>query len=223
MKIELPFGSVVIITILLYLTGCSTTTELNNSQAASKTVSTARTAADIGYREARDIEKVWLAPGFDFSGYNKLVIAPTRFAAVERPNEVELRTWAIRYLRTALVERLRNKKDFTVVTSKNISARPGNKVLKLENTIIEYEEGGRAARYFAGVFGAGHPIIRVKGIMTYNGRPMFRYEASRSGEAPAARMAGVFMSGQEIQSHDIDDLAIDLADFIHATATHTPQ
>ena len=90
--------------------------------------------------------------------------------------------------------------------------------MKLANTIIEYEKGGGGARYFAGLYGAGQPVVKVRGQMFDGDTLVFVYEVKRSGDSGSARVFGGFRSDLGIQAEDIQDLAIDLADFIKRTA-----
>jgi hypothetical protein len=93
-------------------------------------------------------------------------------------------------------------------------------VLKLDNTIIEYAKGSGAARFWAGEFGAGQPVIRVRGAMSKDGKVLFRFESYRSGDSAAARLDPGWTKEQKLQSKDILDLARDMADFIRQTSSH---
>jgi hypothetical protein len=91
-------------------------------------------------------------------------------------------------------------------------------VLKLENTIVEFVKGGGAARYFVGLYGGGQPVLRVQGKLTEGDKTLFTYEARRSGTSAGARMGGVFMKDEDIQSEDIRSMVLDLTDFMAALA-----
>jgi hypothetical protein len=166
----------------------------------------------------KDINGVWLAEGFDFKGYDTLYIAPPTFAAIERPNEVQMRAMAMRVLPEEISQHMRDTQLFATVTAHADDVKPASKCLKMENTIIEYEKGGGGARYFAGVFGGGEPVIKVRGQILDGDKLMCVYELRRSGESVGSRLAGVWMSDEEIQRNDIRDLASDLADFFRRTA-----
>jgi hypothetical protein len=62
------------------------------------------------------------------------------------------------------------------------------------------------------MFGAGQPVIKVRGLMYDGDRLVFVFEAKRSGESPSARLNDGFMSDQDIQQNDIRDLTSDMAD-----------
>ncbi len=109
-------------------------------------------------------------------------------------------------------------KIFGEVVTRESDIKPGAKVLSLENTITEFAKGGGAARYFAGLYGGGQPVLRVQGKMTEGDKTLFTYEARRSGTSAGARMTGVFMKDEDIQIQDIRSLALDLTDFMAAVA-----
>lgn len=160
----------------------------------------------------KDIQGIWLAPGFDFKGYDILYIPDTTFSAVERPNEEKRRTMSIGAVQQQLVEALVATRLFKTVTIRAGEVPTDSRSLKLVNTIIEYEKGGGGARYFAGLYGAGQPVIKVRGKMYDGDKLVFVYEAKRSGESGGARMFGGYKSDEDIQRNDIRDLAVDLAD-----------
>ena len=174
------------------------------------------------YEKHRHIQKAWFAEAFDFSGYDTLLIAPTKYAAIERPNEVEMRTWATEYLGTAFVEYIRTNGVFANVTTREADVKPNGKTLRMENTIFEYEKGGGGARYWVGLYGGGQPVIKVRGQFVDGEKPLCKFEASRSGESAGSRFLGAYRTDQEIQQKDINDLALDMSDFILRTHKHLP-
>ena len=173
--------------------------------------------AGVTLHKDRDIQGVWLAPGFDFKGYDLLYVGNTAFNAVERSGEKEMRSLAISYVQTQEVEAIRASGLFKIVTMNTNDIVAGGRALKLDNTIIEYEKGGGGARYWAGLYGAGQPVVKVRGLMYDGDRLVFFYEAKRSGDSGSTRMFGGFMSDQEIQRNDINDLSVDLAGFMKRT------
>lgn len=172
-------------------------------------------AASVAYREDMDLQKVWLAEGFRFSGYEALLIAETR-AEVPRlnPDGRENLEWARGVVRDELVKAIDAKKLFGAVVTRDADLKPGARVLRLENTIVEYEKGGGGARYWAGLYGAGQPVITVRGRVTAGDRQVFVFETRRSGVGGKARWLGAYMSDKDIQTQDIRDLASALAEFM---------
>lgn len=169
----------------------------------------------VTYRDDQHLQRVWLADGLEFRRYDTLYVAETR-AEVARldPDGKPLLEWARGYLRDEIVAALRAKGVFGTVTASESEVKPGARVLRLANTIVEYEKGGGGARFFAGLYGAGQPVIRVQGRLTDGARPVLLFVARRSGDTGLARVFGGYRSDQAIQEEDIKDLAVDLADFI---------
>jgi hypothetical protein len=174
-------------------------------------------ASSVALREEKDLGKIWLAPGFDFKGFDTLLITETR-ADVPRlnPDGAANLEWARGVVQAELAAAFQDRKLFTVVTSP-ADVTPGSRVLRLDNTIVEYEKGGGGARVFAGIYGAGQPVIRVRGQATAADRPLFVYEARRSSESGWSRVFGGYRDDKAIQQEDIKDLAQDLADFVART------
>jgi hypothetical protein len=195
------------------LTGCASTAGTPS----------APSSGGIVYQEHKHLQKVWVAPGFDFKGYDVLYVADIATEVPKvNPDGVESLEWSRGVVQTQLVRAIQAKGFFRTVATRATDVPAGAKVLKLDNTIVEYERGGGAARYFAGLYGAGQPVIRVRGRMADGDRALFAYEARRSGDSGSARWLGGFRSNRDIQEEDIKDLADDLADFIVGTAQGGP-
>jgi len=174
--------------------------------------------AGVKLHKDQNIQGVWLADGFNFKGYQTLYLTPIVFAAVERTNEVETRTMTMQALPEQLVDSLRDTRLFTTVTTRNDEVKSGAKTLRLDNTIIEYSKGGGAARYFAGHFGGGQPVVKVRGQIYDGDKLVCVYEIKRSGVLHAGRITGAAMSDEDLQREDIRVLARDLAYFFQRTA-----
>ena len=181
--------------------------------------STAPTALPSGVtlREEKDFGQVWLAPGFDFKGYDTLLVTDARAEVPKvNPDGVANLEWARGVVPTQLAAALQERKLFTVVRSPT-EVKPGSRVLRLDTTIIEYEKGGGGARMFGFSSTAGQPVIKVRGQATVEGRPLFVYEARRSGASTSAKMFGGYRGDKDIQEEDIKDLAKGLGNFIAKT------
>lgn len=185
--------------------------------AASQPSAQPAAAGAVTLREEKDFGQVWLAPGFDFKGYDTLLITETRTDVPKlNPDGAQNLEWARGVLRTELVAAIRERKLFTVVTSP-ADVKPGSRILLLDNIIVEYEKGGGGARVFAGIYGAGHPVIKVRGQLTAAHQTLFVYEARRSSVAVTARIFGGYRSDKDIQEEDIKHLARGLGDFMAKT------
>jgi hypothetical protein len=194
------------VTGLLLATGCAS---------APESAAPAAAPGGVTYRADVDLQKVWLADGFDFTGFDTLYIAATR-AEVDKVHSdgAENLEWARGLLPDELAGAIRGRSVFPSVVTREADIRPGGPVLRLETAIVEYEKGGGGARWFAGLYGAGQPVIRVRGRLSAEDRPVFLFESRRSGDSGGARWLGGYRSDKEIQQEDIRDLAGDLAEFM---------
>ncbi len=171
------------------------------------------------------MEKCWVADGFDFNGYDTLYIAPTLSTAKfnqDNKEEVKVHDLAKENLVGELNRMINSKKIFNNIVTRESDLKPDVKTLKLENTITEFTKGGGAARYFVGLYGGGQPVLRVQGKMIDGDKPLFTFEARRSGVSAGARMSGVFMKDEDIQIEDIRSMVLDLTDFMAVLAKKDP-
>jgi hypothetical protein len=173
----------------------------------------------IAYREDPHLQRVWLAEGVTLQRSDTFLVGETQIAVTSvNPDGVDNLAWARAILRDEIVAALRAKNAFTTVVINEADLKPGGRVLRLANTIVEYEKGGGGARFFAGLYGAGQPVIRVRGRLTDGDRLLFAFEARRSGDSGLSRVFGGYRSDKAIQEEDIRDLAQDLADFLIQTS-----
>jgi len=185
-----------------------------------RNISIGQSAADNGgwrFKEPH-LDKCWIADGFDFKGYDVLYIAPTLSTAKFHDDEVAPHQLLLERLPEELAISLAAKGIFAHVVTNEADIKPGMRLLKLENTILEYSKGGGAARYWAGLYGGGQPMFRVHGQMTEGDKTVFDFQAKRSGVSAGARLTGAFMKDEDIQLQDVRSLTLDLSDFIAAIA-----
>ena len=170
------------------------------------------------------LDKCWVADGFTFTGYDTLFIAPIVCTAKLKEDEHDRLQFAGQQLPIKLIHFLQPKGIFPEIVMDESQIKPGARVLKFENTIIDYSKGSGAARYFAGLYGAGQPMIRVEGKLVEGDKPLFNYEARRSGTSFGARMGGASIGGEQIQAEDVHSMMLDLTDFMAAIAgTYEPK
>jgi hypothetical protein len=219
------------------LTGCETTGEKNSASAPAMTGSATAAPSRFKTDDGRTIEigratefdggrsfknphldNCWIADGFNFSGYDTLYIAPIESTAAFHNDEERPLAIAKTNLLLELQRRLETRGIVSKVVTRESDIQPGARVLRLDATIIQYSKGGGAARYFAGLYGGGQPILRVQGKITDGDKTLFRFEARRSGVAGDARMFGAYMKDEDIQFDDIRSLCLDLTDFMAAIA-----
>lgn len=175
-------------------------------------------SSGAGGRPEQRLQKVWLAEGVDFRGYDTLYVAETRADVANlNPDGKENLEWARGVVRDEVAEAIRAKNLFPAVVTREADIKPNSKALKLEHTIVEYEKGGGGARFFAGITGAGQPLITVAGRISDGSREVFRFEARRRGEGSRARWLGGYLSDKDIQTGDIRDLSQAVAEFMAGT------
>jgi Domain of unknown function (DUF4410) len=203
--------------LVIAMTGCASTT--TTPPATPAPTSTDRDT--VPYRADPHLQKVWLAEGFSVQRHQSLlVLEPRTDVAKLNPDGVENLRWARGLLRDEVVKALRAKRVFPAVALTQGEVAPGTRPLRLETTIIEYEKGGGGARFFAGAYGAGQPVIRVRGRVIDGERPVFAFDARRSGDSGLSRAFGGYRGDRAIQEEDIRDLASDLAEFLIRNASH---
>jgi len=167
------------------------------------------------------LEKCWVSEGFNFKEVDTIYLAPTLSTAKyneKGKEDVMVHDRAKEGLVAELARLLNRRVLATNVVTRETDIKPGARVLKLENTIVEFAKGGGAARYFVGLYGGGQPVLRVQGKLTEGDKTLFSYEARRSGTSAGSRMGGVFMKDEDIQSEDIRSMMLDLTDFMAALA-----
>ena len=142
----------------VFLPGCASTQKEQQTSEPPPASS-----ANVTLHKDKDIQGVWLANGFTFKGYDAVYVGQTVFKAEERPNEADARGAAMRELPTEMAGAIRQINLFSTVTTSTNDLKPEAKALKFSNTITEYQKGGGGARYFAGMFGGGQPVIKVRG------------------------------------------------------------
>lgn len=204
-------------TAAVQIAGCATDSDSGSTSATKSTIVSGVGPDTVKLKKDKDIQGVWLAPGFNFKGYDALFVEPTLYSGEVRNNEVHEREMAIRDVQSAIVSSLQATKLFPMVSAGSPTGT--GKALRLSNTIIKFEKGGGGARYFAGLYGAGQPHVRVRGEVFDGNKLVCVYEVERSGEGAGARMWGVFKSDENILGNDIADLASDLADFFKRAST----
>jgi hypothetical protein len=215
----LPLLSSLAVAFVLAFSGCATGGGGGKAETV-KTESSVPLPPGVTLTRHPHLQGIWVADGFRFSGLDAVVVPPPAFKAVERSNEINERATALQGIQDAVVVALRDTGSFASVVTRADEVKAGARYAVLETSLVEYEKGGGGARYFAGVYGAGQPVIKVRGhLVDSAGAPLFVFEARRSGESASARMFGGFRSDVEIQAEDIRDLGIDLRDFVKARSS----
>jgi len=165
--------------------------------------------------EDKEVGLVGIAPGFDLKAYP--VIGVALFPVTDQMDDEGDRRFGAEmsaYFQSEIVRRLRESGLFTRVVNLAETAftpAPGEKVLRLEGNITRLGRGSQAARYFAGIFGAGR--TRAQADM--------RFVEAADGRAVMVvadrRIASIGLLGGGDRDHlreSFDDMARDLAKFL---------
>jgi hypothetical protein len=145
----------------------------------------------ITYQEDKPLGgRAWVAPGFDPKAYDVVYLAPIAAQVPKlNPDGVENLEWAKGVLRDEVARTLRASSLFPAVVTSEADIKPGSRALRFEQTIVEYEKGGGGARFFAGLYGAGQPVLKVQGRLA-GGPPARRSSSTRPGGAATAGPRG---------------------------------
>ncbi len=162
-----------------------------------------------------NLNRCWLADGFTFVGYDVLYLTPitTSLSPAEPRAQEMLRTAQSRLL-DGLKAKFSNMGLFSNVVTQPQDIPAGAKVLRLDQKITEFARGSGAARFWAGTFGAGQPVLKVEGTLQDGNNEKFAYTARRHGDSVNARMDPGWTKEETLQLLDIEDIIIDFTDFV---------
>lgn len=122
-------------------------------------------AQDVVMVEDKDLGQVYLAQGFNFKGFDIILVLDTSTSAVLEKKEIDPDELAI-YLKHSLVKKLNEVGVFTKVTDDKSVLSPQKgvsaKVLVLESSFTEMDPGSRALRWVAGLYGAGRVKVQLE-------------------------------------------------------------
>jgi hypothetical protein len=197
--------------VVCFLTGCAS--------------SGPKTADASGWIKDDDLQKVWVAPGFSFTGYDVVVVPEVQADAQSRSDEEKaVLVAAKRAVQNEFISRLQDSGVFKSVVREESQIPSGSKALILTSNIYSHEKGGGGARFFAGLYGAGQPDLKIRGAFKdkESGEEKFKFDSERHGDSAGARMGGVFRSDESIQTDDVQDLAKDLANYVARAAGKMP-
>ena len=165
--------------------------------------------------EDREAGLVGIAPGFDVKSYSAIAVAT--FLVTDQLEDEGDRRFAAKmsaFFRTELVRRLRASGLFqrvVEVTGSEDRPGPGEKMLRLEGAITRLGRGSQAARYFAGIYGAGK--ARAQADMRFVEAPSGKVVLVTADRRVASM--GFLGGGDEDHLREsFDDMARDLAKFL---------
>jgi hypothetical protein len=179
----------------------------------------AMAAEKRAYKRTSKLDKVWSAEGFDFSGYDALLVTEVTVDPAVKPKDdkerdrLELAKVA---LPRDLVLAIESRKVVKTTTLKE-SDLPAGKRLKLETRVLKFSRGSSTARYGVG-FGAGMPYIKVNVLVTdlATSEPLLEAELDEKADWFASGYTG----SRSLQAGATMELTDDLAAFMGQLARH---
>jgi hypothetical protein len=177
-------------------------------------------AAGVTYKRTDSIDKVWIAEGFDFSGYDTLVVESIAANGVKPRDDKEKER--LDFARQSLQRDLKGAIEYAAIIPQVVGTTPTagtNKTLRLENEILEFSRGSSAMRIGIG-FGAGSPYLKLRGAVKdgATGKELLIYELDETGDW----FGGGFSSSRTLQRHAGTELADDITSLLTQVARRQP-
>ena len=175
----------------------------------------------ITYKRTETIDKVWIAEGFDFHGYDTIVVEPVVAASAVTPKDDKEKE-RLEMARQGLQRDLKGAIEFAaIVPNVAVAAQGGatNKALRLENEILEFSRGSSALRFGVG-FGAGSPYLKLRGTIKdgASGNSLLIYELDETGDW----FAGGFSSSSTLQRNAGTEMVDDIMNLLTKVARRQP-
>lgn len=145
------------------------------------------------YRETEEIERVWVAEGFDFSGYDVIWVTECQAeVAAGDAEDAEKLNAALRRVQTDLAHAIQMKQIVATVITNQADLKPESKCLKLQTSMIDFDAGSAGLRIFYGIYGAGNADVQVRGRMSDlpTDKPLLLIEDESSSDRWGALSAG---------------------------------
>jgi hypothetical protein len=172
------------------------------------------TAADnIEFQRVDKLDKIWLADGIAFKGYEALLVTALNAEGIQPKDEKEADRLNLlkRGYAEDMARGLERFAGFPKGTARDADVPAGQKKLVLDTKLLEFSRGSSAARYGLG-FGAGMPFIKIRGTFHEGdpAKPLAIFEMDEKGDW----MGGGFASNESLQEKASSELGKDLGRFI---------
>jgi hypothetical protein len=173
----------------------------------------ANAADTIEFQRVDKLDKIWLADGFAFKGYEVLLVTALNAEGIQPKDEKEADRLNLlkRGYAEDMARGLERFAGFPKATARDADVPAGQKKLVLDTKLLEFSRGSSAARYGLG-FGAGMPFIKIR--CTFHegdpAKPLAMFEMDEKGDW----MGGGFASNESLQEKASSELGKDLGRFI---------
>jgi hypothetical protein len=166
--------------------------------------------------EDKDAGLVAVAPGLDLKKYKVVVVEkfPVSSAQIEDEGDRRFAEKVTTGLHQQLVRRLRESGLFQEVVDASATEVRSSDVpaLRLRGEITRLGRGSQAARYFAGIYGAGR--ARAQADMYFDEIPSGQVVIATSDRRVSGGVQWFGGDDEEILTQSFDDMARDLAKFL---------
>lgn len=206
-KVMVKVATLLILIAVTIMSGCASAPKEKSSDS-------------ITFKRTDKFEKVWIADGFDFSGFDAILLRPVTTTVAPKNDKDRERLEMLRHSLTRdFASTIEFKKIVPLLVGKEADLKPDSRVLNLENVITEFSAGSMAVRVMVGM-GAGTPRLRVRGQLTETttGKPLLIYELDETAPILGAQGA----SSRTLQATAASELAEDVADFLWQVSKRQP-
>jgi hypothetical protein len=166
--------------------------------------------------EDKDAGLVAVAPGLDLKKYNVVVVEKFSVSSGQIEDEGDRRfaEKVTTVLHQQLLRRLRESGLFQeVIDASATEVKPSDvPTLRLRGAITRLGRGSQAARYFAGIYGAGR--ARAQADMHFAEVPSGRVVIATADRRVSSGLQWFGGDDEEILKESVDDMARDLAKFL---------
>jgi len=166
--------------------------------------------------EDKDAGLVAVAPGLDLTKYNVVVVEKFSVSSGQIEDEGDRRfaEKVTTVLHQQLLRRLRESGLFQeVIDASATEVKPSDvPTLRLRGAITRLGRGSQAARYFAGIYGAGR--ARAQADMHFAEVPSGRVVIATADRRVSSGLQWFGGDDEEILKESVDDMARDLAKFL---------
>lgn len=148
----------------------------------------------VTYRETEKIDRVWTADGFDFSGYDSIIVMEVKseYKAEdedEDEEDAEKLQATLKAIQRELAQFIELRKIVPKVLTDQAQLHTSNTTLKLETILLDFEKGSTASRI---MWGGGRAHIKVRGRLSdvEANKPLIIIEDESSSQKMGSLEAG---------------------------------
>lgn len=165
------------------------------------------------FQRVDKLDKIWLAAGFAFKGYDAVLVTPLKTEGIVTKDEKEADRLNLlkRGYAEDMARGLERYGGFAQGASKESDVPAGKKKLVLDTQLLDFSRGSSAARWGVG-FGAGMPYMKIRGTFHEGdpAKPLAIFEMDERGDW----FGGGYSSNESLQEKASMELGKDLGRFI---------